>query len=299
MKYLLFLIILLLSFSACKKEENVQELPSPLVLNSQETIDEYASILLKQDTLYGNVFLGTLPSRPDELIEIDSNITDLSALQNIKVILGNLLIGDGSRLKNLNDLASLQYVEGLSLGNDHIEKVYLPGLHYAGFISISGNATLEEIGFSALKRVKYYLSIQQNDHLKRIHDFISLENCGTINIGENRKLVSINDFSKLNWIDRDFLLELDAEDARINNAFQELEYVKNFEIRFQNEQANASLSWLPENLRLENMSVGGYITLDSLCVLKHLNLQASGSIGANSWIDNKTYTFEEIKRFCP
>jgi len=126
---------------------------------------------------------------------VSSNINDLSPLNNIQTIGGDLLIENCSAISTLNGLTGLKTVKGdfYIVGNDQLQNLngFNNLTNVAGNININGNHALIGVGLNNLIELEGKLSIDENDALTSIT--INGLNMigGLVSVSENPQLLTI------------------------------------------------------------------------------------------------------------
>ena len=149
---------------------------------------------------------GTYTEITEHLFIIGADITDLSNLNSIKSVGGDLQIFTNSMLTNLDDLSNLDSLGGnLNItGNSKLMDV--DGLSsidsVRGYVWITGNDMLTNVdGFSSLVSIGDFLIISANGKLMDVDGLSGLNTVvGDLNIFSNNMLTNVDGFSSLNSV---------------------------------------------------------------------------------------------------
>lgn len=279
MKYFLFLYLLLssyLGFSQCPN-------PGDVVFSSQEDVNKFvAEYKGKCDRITGDLIMISALSVVSDDGSVVSEITDISELNFLKIINGNLTItinakeivgfdnltnvrGDieitrSSSLQRITGFNSLTYVEKIIIafnpelktiqGFEKIETL-------SNSLEIGENDILEEIsGFENLQIIKGQLNISKNAFLSKIPPFLKLNNIlNDLNLTSNPNLFLVNGFNELITIESD--LNIDSTSEII--GFDKLKFVNRFfDIRGNSVQKIPSFNNLQEvgaGFRIQNTRI--------------------------------------------
>ncbi len=224
-----------------------------LTFNSQADLDSFPN---NYTNVTGSVFIQ------------NSDITDLSPLNNIQSIGSDLIVSGNSSLTSFDGLNNL-----IVIGDD---------------LTISSNANLTTIsGFNNLTKVAGTFNIQFNSNLTSIAGFTRLNSVyDYFKFYFNEKLNSISGFNNLSYLGGD----VDIYRCNLISSFQMFSRVTSIEgsLSLENNSVITSLSGF-ENL----LKVGGYLSLENLIKvtdfdeLSNLALVGTGvSISGNSELSN-------------
>lgn len=267
--------VLLLFLVCCIYKINAQ-CPSSgdNVLSSQEKVDAFVNNYNTCATIPGNLEIITALSTIDDDGSIATPITDISGLNFIQRIVGNLRISiQITELTGFNNLVSVSgdieitSSDALTIINGFNK------LETAKSITIALSPNLKTInGFNSLKQMPSNLEIGFSDSLETIDGFTNLEQLGgELNISNNQILKTIpsfnalqkieNDlnftsnpsleniigFSELNYIGNDFNIQT----AKIINGFENLKIIERFF-----EITGVEVEQIPSFKNLQNVGAG-------------------------------------------
>lgn len=199
-KNLLLLLALLLFFSSSLVAQPC--FPEGISFNSQDDIDNFQFNYPDCDEIEGDVFIGGYLN----------NISNLSGLEVIVSIGGNLEIEGAYSLTDLNGLENLTSVGGglsLSLNNFLQDLSALSGLSFIGtYLSISGNQALTSLaGLENVELLESYLSIINNSTLISLFGLHTISSInGSVWIYQNESLNDLTGLSALELIGGDLTL---------------------------------------------------------------------------------------------
>jgi len=193
--FTLLLLTFVLSYTS--SYTNAQCPPGEVEFLNQAEVDAFATDYPNCTQINGNLNIGSLNT------SIFSNIYNLSGLENVSSIMGDLLIANNNSLTNIHGLDQLLNIEGNvrifynnSVGN-------LTGLGklntVVGDFRISGNASLTVIGgLQYLTNVGGDMEISDNDALINFTAFGKLTTIdGYLSIWGNQVLENIDELTKL------------------------------------------------------------------------------------------------------
>ncbi|MFD1629407.1 leucine-rich repeat protein [Pseudopedobacter beijingensis] len=140
-----------------------------------------------------------------------SNITDLTPLQNITGITGELIIRRNPQLTTLNGLQNITSFNGnLRIeGNDLLTSISaLSNITSVGFLNIRDNAVLASLnGLHNLTSTSGYLYIRSNAQLTNLDAFQSLTSIGTyIEVFDNPVLQNLNGLQNVTAINGNIII---------------------------------------------------------------------------------------------
>lgn len=173
-----------------------------VTLGSQADVDTYATIYPDCTKIQGQLKIG------GSFVGDNSDITDISALQSVTTITGNLLIVYNESLTNLNGLEQITLVGGDLRIVDNMTLTNLQGLgslaETEGDLKVEKNPALKNLqGLEELVSVGGNMDIVKNtalttlkslDKLTSVDGFFTvLQNPVLTNIGELKQLKSIGD----------------------------------------------------------------------------------------------------------
>ena len=158
-----------------------------------------------RDTLAGKIIIdGNVTIGTDDIAQ--SDITDLTPLNSITHITGNLWIQQNGQLVNLNSLNDLQFIGGY-FRIDNNEKLTtfgnFPALQSIGeYFIVTSNEKLTTFGnFPTLQSIGEYFRVESNDRLTTLGNFIALQSIGGyFRVESNEKLTILRDFPALDFI---------------------------------------------------------------------------------------------------
>lgn len=235
MKYIFILIIgAIISTSICSQSC----ITDSLVIRSQEQLDDFLLQYPDCDSILGNVIIEQKHWTNPEW----SKISNITALQNIKYIGGDLKIHFNSDLESIEGLNNLEKIQGsLYLGRISVPDI----LPLSSLNSIGNDLTLE--------------------YFKNLTNFNGLEGIdtihGTLTVFANKKLVNLNGLSDLQYIKSDLFITS-------NKAMSSMDGVNN-------------LNLVGGSMRLNFMdsliSLNGLENLDSIRGYFHISLKAINS----------------------
>lgn len=132
-----------------------------------------------------------------------SNITDISALSNIKRVEGPIYIQNNGVLQNLDGLNGLVSVGEFVNFIDNASLTHINGLSnlssVGGFVNVQNNATLSDLsGLGGIIEIDGFLQILNNSSLTHINGLNNVTSvAGALNIQENSALTNLNGLTQV------------------------------------------------------------------------------------------------------
>jgi hypothetical protein len=164
-------------------------------LRSQEEVDEFG--LNKYREISGDLRI----TKGDDL---EDPIIDLSSLNTLETIGGNLAISATSTLQTLEGLNNIGNVNKcIIFNNPNIEDISaLQGIMVASFINVSFNPKITSLGvFSDIESLESGIEITENNSLTSLQGFNNLISTGGgIKIAQNENLNNVFDLNSLTTI---------------------------------------------------------------------------------------------------
>ncbi len=186
--FVLWVFSTTISFSQCPQGE--------LILNNQVQVDYFTFQCPDQDTIFGDLVIG----------DVNTDIKDLTNMNNVKVVLGGLSIRGTDSLFTLQGLDSINVVKGqISILNnarlktistlDSISEVSVE-------IFINNNEALESLeGLNGIKIIDGDLIISNNPELRNITALTNLNDVnGSIRIHNNTRLKDLSGLKNISLI---------------------------------------------------------------------------------------------------
>ena len=168
-----------------------------ITVTTQEAVNTLRDTLAGKTILVGNLTVGYTSGSSQ------SNITNLTPLNNMTHITGSLIIQQNGSLVNLNDLNNLQ-----SIG---------------GNFDIRGNSTLTHTGdFPVLSYVGGRYSLFDNDALEIANGLPALDTLGQLHIIGNEILTSLGSYSSVEHIRTSFIIGDQHSGGRPNPKLKDL-----------------------------------------------------------------------------
>lgn len=221
------------------------------VLNSQEKVDAFVRSYNNCPTISGNIEIIVSLSSVDDDGNIATPITDISGLNFMQRIEGDLRIS--AEISSLNGFDNLVFIAGdlvITSSNALTIVTGFDNLENAKSITIALNENVKTInGFNNLKQMAGSLEIGFGDSLESINGFTKLKLLGgELNISDNLILKNIPSFNSLETIENDLNLtknpslenvigfselisignDLNIETAKIISGFEKLEIIGRF-----------------------------------------------------------------------
>ncbi|MCD8539282.1 MAG: cadherin-like beta sandwich domain-containing protein [Leadbetterella sp.] len=170
-----------------------------LTFTTQQQVDDFGTMNPCNNITVTNLTIGYASGTST------SNITDLSPLQNIILISGNLVIRNNPRLTSLSGLEALTGI--------------------GGFLTLHNNDALTHIdGLSALQSIGGNVLIQNNPALINVNGLHLVKNTGTLRIVTNHSLKDINGLSSVQQVEGQ--LQISTANSLENlNGLSSLTYV--------------------------------------------------------------------------
>ncbi len=136
---------------------------------NQAQVDYFAIQCASVDTIHGALIIG----------DLNSDITDLSGLINLKVILGGLTIQHNDSLRTLQGLDSISVLQG--------------------WLTLNDNLSLQSLGhLDGISGIQGAISIQQNDSLEDVNGLQNVRDFdGDLLITENPLLADLRGLSRI------------------------------------------------------------------------------------------------------
>lgn len=197
-----FLIITTSLYGQCPPEGDI-------IISSQQKLDEFAQTYPNCEILKGNLILRTGLTSFDTGGTTVNNITNLSSINYLKGINGNLEISTNA--SEIIGFTNLEFISGdLRIVNGSNLNIIngFENLKSAKTIDITYNTNLTQIfGFTNLEILNDELTIAYSDQLKIINGFEKLKSIKIdFNIGDNPLLESIPTFNELAFVGDDFFI---------------------------------------------------------------------------------------------
>ncbi len=164
------------------------------------------------------------------LSDQDDPITNLSGLNQLQAIQGDLWVKNNNSLSNLSGLDNLLEVHGALMLEDNQELINLNDLNALSWVgrdvSIIDNPALSTInGLESLNDIGGNLVIQDNANLTNIGGFDGLTTIGGyLDIEDNTGLTAINGFTSLELVDSFFTIILNPKLIELS-SFQNLSQI--------------------------------------------------------------------------
>jgi len=236
-KHLLFILSVLVSinylFAQCPEGD--------VELQTQEDITKFSTDFPECAVIKGDLTIGNTATQ--------DNITDLTELQKLEEIEGNLRIGYNHNLTNLNGLQNILKVQGS--------------------IDIEVNKRLESLeGLNKVRYVGDMLYISKNDKINNINAIENLDTIGALSIFDNDSLKNLNGLGDL-VIEQDICISG-------NNALPNLVGLKDVQVG-----GNCSIL---KNAVLENLNG----LQNNVIFLGSLSIRSNPSLKSLSGLENMT-----------
>lgn len=156
-------------------------------------------------------------------------IVDLSPLESLQSIVGNLYIGNNADLTEIVGFNSLSYTGSLYIDDNPqlINIIGFDNLESIGSnLNFSRNSNLKTIeGFNALKTIDYSLEFYSNNSLQIINGLNNLNSIGGYLLIEfNNNLITIPNFNQLKSIDQNLSIYFNKNIKTIN-GFENLIFI--------------------------------------------------------------------------
>jgi hypothetical protein len=135
--------------------------------------------------------------------EVDS----LMGLETIREITLTLQVTGATQLVDLEGLGGLEQVSNLSFeSDDNLSSIALPALRSTGGLSVTSLSSAEFIELPLLQSVTGSVLVNGNEALTSI-EMDSLESIGTLSVGSNPNLLTLNGLPSLSEAERLFIIE--------------------------------------------------------------------------------------------
>jgi len=290
LKYIIFLSIILFFASACNDRKQYV-LPNNIEVSNQEELDNLKDALLQVNIFDGDIIIG---GGNQSSIEIP--IYDLSSLENIVEIKGDLIIAN-SQLLNINDFESLVKVNGkLVINSETIESIEFPKLVEVEEVIITFCADLKNIILEEVSLVQGRIQISENPKLETISGFNKIENCNFLILSNNLNLSFIDGFADLKFVQNDFVFEVDSLHLS-SLSFKNVEQVNHLQCSV-NTLNGLKFDWAENLITTTSIFLRGNLGLSGLCPFKNAVIHNPNSFIFNSFQDGLIYYDNDLLMIC-
>ncbi|GAB6098020.1 hypothetical protein JCM14469_42740 [Desulfatiferula olefinivorans] len=160
------------------------------------------------------------------LIIQQTELEDLSGLECLTIVEGNVYIFNNIKLKNIDALSNLTITGGFIIGNQpNITKVNFPLLvQNTGSFELIRTGLTDLTGFENLSYIGKFVNIWDNDSLTTVDGLENLINIdGYLSVWDNDNLENLNGLSNIYSIDGDY--KVTYNDSLCNSLAYELRYL--------------------------------------------------------------------------
>lgn len=164
-----------------------------VVLQTQQEVEDFGAN--KYTEVIGNVTIGVTSG--------SSNITDLSVLNSLEKISGNLTIQRNANLTEIDSFTNLTALGGnLFISTNGLTSItgFQMLTKISGNLDLTGNNNLTSlVGFNNLSEIGGSIAVNSNNALETLDDFTNIRTIGTdLLIIGNSSLTSLNAFKNIN-----------------------------------------------------------------------------------------------------
>ena len=288
-----------------------------VLLNTQAKVDSFGA--LGYDKINGHLRITdtdiTDISSLEELTEINGNFTilnstnlpSLNGLHNINTVTGVFLIRGNDLLQTLNGLNALDSVHRHLIIQENSGLINLNGLNNLTYVSkkleIKTNGALISLsGLDNLSEVSSdKLTISNNPSLTTINSLNQLTHCYNIKIEDNPVLNALNAFSSLTTSNNISIKNCEALQS-LNNAFEQITQINNLELinlgistidNFTNLLSSFNLTISNNNQLISITNMHNLTSCNTVTIASNFQLETIGDFSSLSSI-NDLYIQENV-----